>query len=267
MARSDAPNITTSTPAPHAITALFEQHAPRLYALGRRLCGGADEAEDLVQETFLQAYRRWETFDGRADPGTWLWTIAARMCQRLHRKRAGEPAKLASYDELLPFRDVKLASTDAADEAQRAEARAGVERAIAQLPVEFRLPLVLKEIVGFPVDDVARMLDIKPATVKTRLHRARLKLRQAVDAALPKQPGEAPPPSYSKQVCLDLLAAKQEALDRGVPFDQSIICDRCRTIFAELDLAQSVCHDLASGELPGEVRERVLRRISDETPG
>lgn len=259
--------ITTSTPAAEAIPALFEQHAPRLYALGRRLCGSEHEAEDLVQETFLQAYRRWETFDGRADPGTWLWTIAARMCQRLHRKRAGEPAKLAAYDELLPFRDVKLASTDAVDEAQRAEARAEVERAIAQLPVEFRLPLVLKEIIGFPVDDVARMLNLKPATVKTRLHRARLKLRQAVDEALPKQPGEAPPPAYEKQVCLDLLAAKQAALDRGVAFDESIICDRCRTIFAELDLAQSVCRDLAAGELPDEVRARVLARISDETPG
>ncbi len=253
--------VRASMPSDRAVQLLFQQHGGRLFALARRLCTSEHEAEDLVQETFLQAFRRWETFDGRSDPATWLWTIAARMCQRMHRRRAGEPNRLTSYQELLPFRDTQVASLDAMSETLRAEAREGIERAILQLPVEFRLPLVLKEIVGFSIDDIAGMLAIKPATVKSRLHRARMKLRQTIDSVLPKKAGHAPAPAYSKQVCLDLLEAKQAALDRGIAFDQSIICDRCRSILAELDLTQSICRDLAEGEFPPAVHARIKEQL------
>ena len=93
--------------------------------------------------------------------------------------------------------------------------RRRVEAAIAGLPDDFRMPLVLKEILGFSVADVAAILDLKPATVKTRLHRARLRVRKAMEDALPTE--AVPPAAYSKQVCLDLLQAKQEALDHDRP--------------------------------------------------
>ncbi len=68
--------------------------APRLFRIAVRMCGRADEAEDLVQDTLLQAFRKWDQFEGRADPATWLYTIAGRLCQRRHRRRAGEPARM-----------------------------------------------------------------------------------------------------------------------------------------------------------------------------
>ena len=109
----------------------------------------------------------------------------------------------------------------------RKEATAQVEAGIAELPMDFRMPLVLKEIVGMSVADVAAALGVKEATIKTRLHRARLKLREAVERPLPRvEAGHTP---YTKAVCLDLLAAKQEALDRGVPFElpDEPWCARC----------------------------------------
>ena len=91
---------------------VFDELAPRLLLVAHHLTGRTGEnAEDLVQETFLQAYRKWDQFEGRSEPSTWLYTIAARICQRMHRRRAGEPERLASLDELLQ----KLTSIQGSD--------------------------------------------------------------------------------------------------------------------------------------------------------
>ncbi|MEM8994843.1 MAG: sigma factor-like helix-turn-helix DNA-binding protein, partial [Acidobacteriota bacterium] len=137
----------------------------------------------------------------------------------------------------------------------RRETREAVERAIAALPDPFRMPLVLKEIVDLPIADIAAILGLRSATVKTRVHRGRLRLRRELARALPQQ--DAPPPQASRRVCLDLLEAKQESLDRGVPFrvPQGDFCQRCRALFATLDLAQDTCARLGRGEIPGALRD------------
>lgn len=263
--------MSSSTPKPgtprdEAITRLVDEQAGRLYALGLRFCGNAEEAKDLVQETFLQAYRNWDGFEGRAQASTWLYTIAARVCQRFHRKRAGEPNRFESIDELLPLGDPALAvvpEDPLAGEMLR-EGREQIEEAIAELPLDFRMPLVLKEIVGLPIAEVALIMDIPAATVKTRLHRARLKVRHALESTLPKR--DVPPPVYSEQVCLDLLRAKQDTLDRGeeYEFPPGVICERCAEFFATLDLATELCQDIGRGELPEEVRRVVLAGLRHE---
>ena len=193
----------------------------------------------------MQAWRKWEQFDGRSDPIVWLYTIARRTCQRLHRKRAGQPDRIESLDVLLPFGDADMAVVPDDDTALggqiRREQREAVEQAIAALPDDFRMALILKDIVGFSVQEVAEVLDVKPATVKTRVHRARLLLRRALEGELPRR--ELPPPAYSKQVCMDLLQAKQDSMDRGVamPNADAIICDRCEAVFKTLDLTRDVC--------------------------
>ena len=122
---------------------LLEQHGGRLYGLASRICGRRDEAEDLVQEIFVQAWRKWEQFDGRSDPVVWLFTIAHRACQRMHRKRAGEPERVESLDELLPLGSRKVAvlpaDTDEFDEQVRREQRQAVGAAVTALPTEFRI--------------------------------------------------------------------------------------------------------------------------------
>ena len=252
-----------------AIAELAHQHAGRLYHIARRLCGSHHEAEDLLQDVFLQALRKWHTFRGESSETTWLYRIAARACARMHRRRAGEPERIASLDIALPFEEPRLGvapigGADALDDAVRVEARQRLEAAIASLPEEFRMPLVLKEIVGLPVAEVAAVLGLAEGTVRSRLHRARLKLREAVDGALPRSDLELPPPAYDERTCLDLLNAKQEALDRGVRFDDAVICERCRSVFATLDLAQDLCRDLASGGIPEDVLRRLRARLDRE---
>lgn len=265
------PAPIASLPADIAVARLAEEHAGRLYQLALRFCGHPDEAEDLVQEVFLSAFRSWEGFRGESDPRTWLYRIAARACQRMHRKRSGEPDHIGSLDAMLPFGEPLIAvvpgeQSDAMQAQIQAEAQERLESAITRLPDEFRVPLVLKEIVGLEVRDIAEILDLEPATVRSRVHRARLKLREAVDRAIPRTAEPAPPPAYDRQTCLDLLNAKQEALDRGVAFPESVICDRCRSVFASLDLTQDLCRRLGATQDSPE-QSRLIARIKDAVSG
>jgi RNA polymerase sigma-70 factor, ECF subfamily len=255
-----------------AVARLLDEHGGKIYGLGLRLCGSPQDAEDLVQETFLRALRKWHTFEGRGEPSSWLFTIAARVCRRRHRRRSGEPRRLESLDELLPspldpsVPDLPAADASPLDEQLRREVRETVEGALGRLPMALRLPVLLKEVADLSLAEIAQVLGLKEATVKTRVHRGRLALRRELDRRLPRRP--AAPPDHSRSMCLDLLQAKQEALDRGVelPLAPDELCSRCRSLFATLDLARDACRQLRAGELPASVRALLGRRLEQAAP-
>ena len=252
-----------------AVGRLFEEHGARLYRLGVRFCGNADEAQDLVQDVFLQAFRSWQQFDGRSSPSTWLYTIAARRCQRRHRRRAGEPASLTSLSSLEPSARDQITHTASGssplDEAQREQLQDRVASAVAELPPALRLPLVLVQIAEVPLKDVALVLGLKLGTVKSRVHRARLAIRERLAGDFSARP--APVGDHEGRFCLDLLRAKQEALDRGVPFvvKNGELCERCQHLFAGLDLTSDVCRQLAHGEMPPAIAALVRAEMSATT--
>lgn len=242
------------------LTRLVDAEGPKLLAFARRFCGNGAEAEDLVQETFVRALRSWSQLEDESQARAWLYSIARHACQRMHRKRAGEPMHLEPLDELLPVPGPTIPDlgSNPHSDRLRGEARELVERGLAALPGPFRLPLVLAEIAELTVSEIAEVLGLKEATVKTRLHRARLKMRAVLAAGLPQRP--APPPSHDRTVCLTLLQAKLEALDRRAPFpltDQAL-CERCRVLLGTLDLAGATCASLREGGLPGTLRQRLL---------
>lgn len=253
-----------------AIRRLMDLEGGRIHALALRLCGDAEDAADLVQETFLNAWRGWERFEGRSQASTWLYTIATRACRRQRRRQGpAASARLPGLADLLPdpqddiaqLPDPNPAAGDPAAALVRQEALSAVSAALAELPEPFRLAVVLKDIAELPVADVASILGLREATVKTRVHRGRLALRQALARQLPSRP--APPPEHERSVCLDLLQAKQEALDRGVPFPvpPADLCQRCRSLLGGLDLAQEACHRLGEGELPVALRAALEERM------
>ena len=246
-----------------ALERLMEEEGGRMYGLGMKLCGNSEEAEDLVQETFLQAFRKWDQFEGRSAPSSWLYTIAARICQRRNRLRSGEPARVESLSELLPSGQPMVATLPSPEESQldeqlRREAQERVDQALGSLPIHLRLPLLLKDIAELSLSQIADILGLKEATVKTRVHRGRLALRKELADSLPQR--AAPPPDHSRKVCLDLLSAKQEALDRGVefPVPPNELCSRCRSVMSTLDLTFEACRQLDLDRLPESLRQSIL---------
>jgi RNA polymerase sigma-70 factor (ECF subfamily) len=252
-----------------AIEALVAAHGRTLYNLGLRICGSPADAEEMVQETFLNAFRAWGSFEGRAKPSTWLFTIAKRVCLRKHRRRAGAPDRLEPLEDLLPGSSDTVADPAAADpldEQVAREAQATVEAALRELPVDFRLPLVLVDIAELSIAETAEVLGLKTNTVKTRVHRARLKLRQALDRTLPQRAVTAVQPT---QICLSMLQAKQEALDREVefPYSDQALCERCSAVFAALDLGQEACRRIGRGEPPPGFTERLVASVAGAGAG
>lgn len=258
---------TTRESAAAAIESWIASDGDRIYGLALKLCRSRAEAEDLVQDTFLQAFRKWRQFEGRSQPTSWLYTIASRLCRRRQRRRAGEPGRLESLSELLPGGEPTVAAIPAADEGPlaahlRKEAEERVEWALARLPVHLRLPLVLKDIAELSAAQVGEILGIKQATVKTRVHRARLALRRELAEVLPRRP--LPPADHPRRVCMDLLAAKQEALDRGVdfPVPRAELCSRCQSLLSTLDLTYELCRQLPDTGLPTELRQAIADKLA-----
>lgn len=254
--------------AARAIPELFDSHGDRIYSLGLRLCDDPANAEDLVQETFMRALQSWDSFEGRSRPSTWLHTIAVRACRRMQRRRAGEPRHMQPLTRLLPSGDERViqlpSDEDPEADAVLKEATDAVLTAVSELPLDFRLPLVLKEMTDLSIAEISEALAVKPATVKTRLHRARLRVRQALAETLPGREGE--PPDHAREECLALLRAKQESLDKDTqfPIPDDELCDRCRSVFATLDYSRGICRALACGEMPDEVRAALVEALEGE---
>jgi RNA polymerase sigma-70 factor, ECF subfamily len=267
--------ITPATPASEAIPALVERAGGRIHGLARKLCGNPADAEDVVQEVFLQAYRKWHLFRGDSDPATWLYAIAVRACKTRARRKGGIDRRTPALSQLMPWGETRVmevaaAPDDTAHRVERNEAVARVQAEIARLPEYLRMPIVLKEVLELSVEDTAAALGLAENTVKTRLHRARLALRKAMTAR--SSLVKAPMPIFEKQVCLDLLKAKLEAMDRGgvahgfaVP--QAEVCARCRAVFRELDLVQDACAQLGGGSMPNPLRRKILAALAEREEG
>lgn len=272
--------VQTRTSEPHAgddaaraIPALLERYGPTLHALATRLCGNRADAEDMVQDVFLQAFRKWHTFKGGSQPGTWLYAIAARSCKDRLRRKGGVDRRMPAISQLMPWRETTVMQVAAApggdeDPAERNEAVSRVQAQITRLPEHLRVPLVMKEVLGISVADVGVILSLTENTVKTRLRRARLSLRKSMTAKAAAV--EAPAPIYERQVCLDLLKAKMEAMDRGkaaagMKIPQAEVCARCRAVFREFDLVQDACGQLAAGGMPQKLKAAILKAINERS--
>ncbi len=167
-----------------AFETLVGRHQEQVYRLSRRLTGSPADAEEVVQETFLRAYRRLRSFRSEAKFSTWLFRIATNAARMLHRGRARHPTE--PLDDYLPRFDRQGRHARDADHARAADAdwlldRARLARharsALERLPEAYRIPFVLRDLEEIPTADVAAVLGISHALVRQRVHRARLMLR------------------------------------------------------------------------------------------
>jgi len=156
-----------------AFTHLVDAYATPVYNLAYRMLGTAEEAEDAAQETFLRAYTRLHTYDAGRKFSSWLLSIASHHCiDRLRRRRSN----LVSLDELPPW---NMPASDAESSVQRLirqEREERIRRFLLQLPPDYRLALVLRYWYDLSYTEMAEMTGTTVSAVKSRLHRARLRL-------------------------------------------------------------------------------------------
>ena len=169
-----------------AFEQLIAQHGGMLYRVALRLLGQPQEAEEVLQETLLTVYEKIDTFDERSALSTWLYRIAVNTALMRLRAKARVPEEL--LDTVGPqFTEQGEHAREEAEWALppeeallRQEALTALQQGIARLPELYRAVYVLAEIESLPHQDIASILELTVGTVKTRLHRARLFLREAL---------------------------------------------------------------------------------------
>ena len=171
---------------PEAVRLITGRNNQRLYRTAWSILKNRAEAEDAVQSAYLNAFAAIEQFEGRSLLSTWLTRIVVNEAfgrVRAVRRRAAQ-LDASSIVDLDHYRETLMqgsATYDRPDGAlAREQVRLMLEAAVAKLPQEFRTVFVLREIEGMSVEETAETLDLVPATVKTRLLRARLRLREVL---------------------------------------------------------------------------------------
>ena len=171
----------------HAFAHLYSLHKRRIYSLCLRMVGNIAEAEDLTQEAFLQLHRKISTFRGDSAFSTWLHRLAVNVVLMQLRKKG---LSLTSLDEAMeptpeegPGRSFGAADLNLSG----AIDRLALERAVADLPAGYRLIFILHDVEGYEHNEIASMLECSIGNSKSRLHKARLRLRDALRAESTKE--------------------------------------------------------------------------------
>jgi RNA polymerase sigma-70 factor (ECF subfamily) len=162
---------------------LVQRYQQRLYNFGLRMCGDVCDAEDLVQDTFLNVHRYINGFRYETKFKNWLYRIATSTCIKKRRKSKFAPDHELSLDDFKPSDDAQIDTEPPAwakmplEQLLNEELASVIKEGIISLPEKYRLVIVLRDLEGFSTAETAQILNIKPTNVKVRLHRARLFLR------------------------------------------------------------------------------------------
>lgn len=173
--------------APPTADQVFREHAPRVYHLARRMLGNDADAEDVTQDVLLQVVRKLNTFRGDAALPTWLHRVTVNAALAHRRKRgtrmahqSNEPIDAVLNDGYQSASSGRPWSVSPDQPVLDAETHELIERAIAKLPETYRDVYVLADVETLPNSEIAEMLGLSVAAVKSRLHRARLMMRDAL---------------------------------------------------------------------------------------
>ena len=173
-------------PGPHSAEEVFHQYAPRVYNLARRMLNSDADAEDVTQDVLLQVVRKLPSFRGESAFPTWLYRVTVNAALGHRRKRAVQNEHRADgpfdliLEEQMPRGPVRRWTIGPEEAALDRESQQLIEEAIAALPEEYRDVFVLSDMEGLPNAEIGEMLGLSLPAVKSRLHRARQKLRDAL---------------------------------------------------------------------------------------
>jgi RNA polymerase sigma-70 factor, ECF subfamily len=252
-----------------AMEAVLEAHELEVYRFSLRMCGTEHDAQDVLQETLLTAFRQLASFRGEGELSTWLYQIARSFCVKQRRRRGrrgGEHVSLEAPEV------AKLATAAPASDTQ-AHARELAEllrAAMESLPLDQREALVLRDVEDLSAEQAAEVVGIGVAALKSRLHRGRLALRAQLSAVLEAGEGAARLPcqelarELSAYVSSDIDQAACTAVEAHLN-----TCPLCGATGDALKRTVSLCRSIPGGEVPAAVKAaiRQVMRGAGREPG
>lgn len=168
-----------------AFRQIVERYQSKVYNLALRMTGNPEDALDAAQESFMRVFRSLSTFKGDSTFSTWLYRIANNIVLDELRKRRRRPLVVMSTDAFVageegehPLEFSGPASQQPEEQVVWAERRREIEQALQSISPEHRHILLLRDVEGFSYEEIAEMLNLNPGTVKSRLNRARLAVRE-----------------------------------------------------------------------------------------
>jgi len=256
-----------------ALETLLERHEARLYRFARRLCRHREDAEDVLQESLLAAARGLPGFRGASSIGTWLYTIARSFCIKKRRRSVFAPTEVSLDTEAsVAARGVADPARRPDEELEASRLETALEREIVRLDRPYREVLLLRDVEGLSSAEVARVTGLSVAAVKTRLHRARARLREALAPLMaPRGEAAAPPPA---RPCPDIVRLFSRHLEGDVSArtcarmeEHLAACPRCTTACDELKEVLRMCRTAPDPAVPAEVQEKLRLAVHELVAG
>jgi RNA polymerase sigma-70 factor (ECF subfamily) len=254
-----------------ALETLLVRYQPRVFRFGLKMCGDQEDAKDVLQETLFAMARSVRDFRGASSLSTWLYTIARGFCIKKRRRSHFAPAQEQSLDTVVAEGGAQVPDPRPGPEQDLVgrQVEAALSRAIAALDPIYREVLVLRDIEGLTALEVAEILGIGVDAVKSRLHRARLVVREALLPHLGHSPDK--PRSDDHQHCPEVLTLFSRHLEGEISVDLCARmerhlddCGRCRGACESLKQTLALCHAESTSHVPAAVQESVrqsLRRL------
>ncbi|MGE0464183.1 MAG: sigma-70 family RNA polymerase sigma factor [Vicinamibacterales bacterium] len=226
---------------PAALEALLVRYQPHLYRFGLRMCRNEDDASDVAQESLMAMARSVRDFRGDAAVTTWLYTIVRRFCASRRRRGKFAPIHEESLDAPGSVVIEHLADPKPGPEKAAAdgEINAALTTAIDALEPGQREVLILRDVEGLPAQEVAAILGISVDAVKSRLHRARVAVRQRVAPLLGSVPMERPRPPLPP--CPDVVTMFSRHLEGEI---DRTVCERMEQHLERCAYCRGVCESL-----------------------
>lgn len=251
-----------------ALEKLLERHQGAVYRFGMKMCGEPEDAKDVLQETLFAAVRTLPEFRGASSVSTWLYTIARSFCLKKRRTSKFAPERIESLEAHAE------ASSEVADHRRTPEEDAAarqtkqvLDAAIAELDPMYREVLVLRDIEGLPASEVADILGLTVEAVKSRLHRARVAVRERVAPVLVPAP-EAAPEAAPGPGCQDVVLMFSRRLEGEIDGSSCAelekhleSCATCRGRCDSLRSTLTLCRNAGSAQVPPEVARSVREAL------
>jgi len=247
-----------------ALEQLLTRHQAQVFRFGKKMCRNDEDAQDILQETLLAAVRTLPEFRGASSISTWLYTIARSFCIKKRRTSKFAPAAVESLEQHAE-RAAELPDPrhNPEDEAASSQLRGALDEAIGGLEPMYREVLVLRDVEGLPASEVAEVLSLSVEAVKSRLHRARVAVREQL-APLLLQEG-APAPDRACRDVVELFSRRLEGEIDGnacAELEEHLkSCATCRGRCDSLRATLALCKNAGEAQVPPAVERSVRRAL------